>query len=60
MLFWIILTMVGAAGWVTFVIFAVLTGGHFKLAVNFFSILMLISIPVGLLIEFLRYLKRKQ
>ncbi|MBI4992058.1 MAG: hypothetical protein HZB99_02465 [Candidatus Harrisonbacteria bacterium] len=60
LLFWTILTIIGAAGWVVFVVFAVITGGHFKLASNFFGIMMAVSLPIGLVIELARYIKRKK
>ena len=59
-LFGIVLTVVGAVGWVISVIFAVLIGGHFKLIANFFGIMMLIGLPSALLIRLVQYLKKKK
>ena len=56
----IILTIVGAVGWATSVIFAVLSGGQFKWAANFFGIMMLICLPSALLIRLVQYLKKKK
>jgi len=46
-IFWgVISTCIGALGWVTSVIFAVLTGGHhFVFISNVFGILFFVSIP---------------
>ncbi|GEM_PF-4549157 len=59
--FWIILTAVGAVGWVISVVFAVISGGHdlFSLMANFFGIMMLSSIPIGLIVELVKYIKNR-
>ena len=61
-LFWIILTAIGAVGWVVSVVFAVVSGGHqfFSTVANFFGIMMLASLPIGLVIELARYIWRKK
>jgi len=60
--FWIILAIVGAVGWVFSVVLAVVSGGHqfFSATANFFGIMMLVSIPIGLVIELVRYIKRRK
>ncbi len=60
-LFWIILAAGGAVGWVVSVVLAVVSGGHqvFSGAANFFGIMMLVSIPIGLIIELVKYLKNR-
>ena len=61
-LFWIILSVGAAIAWGVSVVLAVISGGHqvFSAAANFFGIMMLASIPIGLLIELLKYINRKQ
>ncbi len=60
-LFWLSLTLIGAAGWVFSVVLSAITlGTHFKLAANFFGILMLGSMLLGVGIELSRYFLRKK
>ncbi len=61
-LFWIILAIVGAVGWVVSVVLAVVSGGHqfFSTAANFFGMMMAASIPIGLFIELVKYIKKRK
>ncbi len=60
-LFWIILSVGAAVGWVVSVVLAVISGGHqvFSAAANFFGFMMIACIPVGLFVELVKYIKNR-
>ena len=62
MLFWVILVVLSSVGWVISVVLAVVSGGHqvFSAAANFFGVMMLVSIPIGVVVEFIKYIIRKK
>ena len=59
-IFWgIILFLIGLAGWFISVIFSVVTLGGFRSVGNFFGLLMLASLPVAIVLELVRWARRK-
>lgn len=62
LLFWVILAVVGGVCWVVSVVLAVVSGGHevFKFLANLSGIVMVASLPVGLLVELIKYIKNRK
>ena len=56
----IILFIVGAVGWVISVVFAVVTLGTLKLLTFVFGALFIFSLPVAVVLELTKWLKRKK
>ncbi len=60
-IYWgIIFFVLGALGWVTFIVFAVVTLGKFKLLANIFGVIFLASLPAALLGEFTRWIAKRE
>ena len=49
----LLVSVIGALGWVTFVIFSVLTLGEFRLLANISGYIMIAGLPIGLIGELL-------
>lgn len=51
---------VGAVGWVISVVFVVITLGAFKISSYVFGVLFVASLPIALIFELFRFIKKKQ
>lgn len=58
--FGVLFFIIGAVGWVFSVVLAVVTFGTFKILALIFGILFLASLPLGLLGEIIRWLKKRK
>mgnify|MGYP001562474105 CR=1 FL=1 len=60
-IYWgIIFFIIGALGWVTSVVFAVVTLGKFKLLANIFGYIFLTSLPAALLGELVGWIAKRR
>ena len=60
-IFWgIILMLIGAIGWVISVVLAVVTFGATKILANIFGIMFAISLPIALVAELIRWIRRRK
>ena len=56
----IILFLISAVGWVISVVLAVVTLGAFKILTYIFGILFIASLPVAIILELIRWIKKKK
>ncbi|MEK9186374.1 MAG: hypothetical protein AAB885_02180 [Patescibacteria group bacterium] len=56
----IVFFIIGAIGWVLSVVLAVVTLGKLKILATIFGILLIISLPIGILGELVRWLMRRR
>ncbi|MEK9180601.1 MAG: hypothetical protein AAB897_04285 [Patescibacteria group bacterium] len=56
----IILFLIGAVGWVFSVVLAVITLGTFKFLTYVFGVLLAASLPVTIIFELVRWLRKKK
>ncbi|TSC73754.1 MAG: hypothetical protein G01um101444_470, partial [Parcubacteria group bacterium Gr01-1014_44] len=54
LLWGLIVSIIGLAGWFLFVILSVITGGAFRVLANIFGRIMLFGLPAGIIWEIVR------
>jgi len=57
-IFWILVFVACAVGWVIAMVFFVISGGHFKFIANLLGICAVLILPIGLIVEIIKWIRK--